>query len=199
MPVIVEMLSRNIGEAKLEIESAIAPAVDAIIQNKRIDQRLAKIEQQIVAIEHRIYESTDLFTDLLKPLMDELMVSHHAQLQKSVIESILPLLDEVVSYNYRLNDKVGELDRKITDAEWGGDREELIARIKIMFPEMMLQTINESRKSFVETISPIIDEIINTKTRENRQSMGVAISPALTVGISHRMSESPDEIAMAIA
>lgn len=199
MPVIVEMLSRNIGEAKLEIESAIAPAVDAIIQNKRIDQRLAKIEQQIVAIEHRIYESTDLFTDLLKPLIDELMVSHHAQLQKSVIESILPLLDEVVSYNYRLNDKVGELDRKITDAEWGGDREELIARIKIMFPEMMLQTINESRKSFVETIAPIIDEIINTKSRENRQSMGVAISPALTVGISHRMSESPDEIAMAIA
>ncbi|MEG3921175.1 OmpA family protein [Microcoleus sp. T3_A4] len=199
MPVIVEMLSRNIGEAKLEIESAIAPAVDAIIQNKRIDQRLAKIEQQIVAIEHRIYESTDLFTDLLKPLIDELMVSHHAQLQKSVIESILPLLDEVVSYNYRLNDKVGELDRKITDAEWGGDREELIARIKIMFPEMMLQTINESRKSFVETISPIIDEIINTKTRENRQSMGVAISSALPVGISHRMSESPDEIAMAIA
>ncbi|MEG3930491.1 OmpA family protein [Microcoleus sp. T3_B1] len=199
MPVIVEMLSRSIGEAKLEIESAIAPAVDAIIQNKRIDQRLGKLEQKIVAIEHRIYESTDLFTDLLKPLIDELMVSHHAQLQKSVIESILPLLDEVVSYNYRLNDKVGELDRKITDAEWGGDREELIARIKIMFPEMMLQTINESRQSFVETISPIIDEIINTKTRENRQSMGVAISPALTVGISHRMSESPDEIAMAIA
>ncbi|MEG4489308.1 OmpA family protein [Microcoleus sp. D2_18a_B4] len=199
MPVIVEMLSRSIGEAKLEIESAIAPAVDAIIQNKRIDQRLGKIEQQIVAIEHRIYESTDLFTDLLKPLIDELMVSHHAQLQKSVIESILPLLDEVVSYNYRLNDKVGELDRKITDAEWGGDREELLARIKIMFPEMMLQTINESRQSFVETISPIIDEIINTKTRQNRQSMGVAISPALTVGISHRMSESPDEIAMAIA
>ncbi|MEG4148488.1 OmpA family protein [Microcoleus sp. Pol12B5] len=199
MPVIVEMLSRNIGEAKLEIESAIAPAVDAIIQNKRIDQRLAKIEQQIVAIEHRIYESTDLFTDLLKPLIDELMVSHHAQLQKSVIESILPLLDEVVSYNYRLNDKVGELDRKITDAEWGGDREELVARIKIIFPEMMLQTINESKQSFVETIAPIIDEIINTKTRENRQSMGVAISPALTVGISHRMSESPDEIAMAIA
>ncbi|MEG4109699.1 OmpA family protein [Microcoleus sp. S13_C5] len=199
MPVIVEMLSRNIGEAKLEIESAIAPAVDAIIQNKRIDQRLGKIEQKIVAIEHRIYESTDLFTDLLKPLIDELMVSHHAQLQKSVIESILPLLDEVVSYNYRLNDKVGELDRKITDAEWGGNREELLARIKIMFPEMMLQTINESRQSFVETIAPIIDEIINTKTRENRQSMGVAISPALTVGISHRMSESPDEIAMAIA
>jgi outer membrane protein OmpA-like peptidoglycan-associated protein len=199
MPVIVEMLSRNIGEAKLEIESAIAPAVDAIIQNKRIDQRLGNIEQKIVAIEHRIYESTDLFTDLLKPLIDELMVSHHAQLQKSVIESILPLLDEVVNYNYRLNDKVGELDRKITDAEWGGNREELLARIKIIFPEMMLQTINESRKSFVETIAPIIDEIINSKTRENRQSMGVAISPALTVGISHRISESPDEIAMAIA
>ncbi|MEG4091649.1 OmpA family protein [Microcoleus sp. Pol12B4] len=199
MPVIVEMLSRNIGEAKLDIESAIAPAVDAIIQNKRIDQRLGKLEQKIVAIEHRIYESTDLFTDLLKPLIDELMVSHHAQLQKSVIESILPLLDEVVGYNYRLNDKVGELDRKITDAEWGGDREELLARIKIIFPEMMIQTINESRKSFVETIAPIIDEIINTKSRENRQSMGVAISPALPVGISHRMSESPDEIAMAIA
>ncbi|MEG4392534.1 OmpA family protein [Microcoleus sp. BROC3] len=199
MPVIVEMLSRNIGEAKLEIESAIAPTVDAIIQNKRIDQRLGTIEQKIVAIEHRIYESTDLFTDLLKPLIDELMVSHHAQLQKSVIESILPLLDEVVNYNYRLNDKVGELERKITDAEWGGDREELVARIKILFPEMMLQTINESKKSFTETIAPIIDEVINTKTRENRQSMGVAISPAIPVGISHRVSESPDEIAMAIA
>ncbi len=199
MPVIVEMLSRNIEEAKLEIESAIAPTVDAIIQHKNIDRRLGKIEQQIVAIEHRIYESTDLFTDLLKPLIDELMVSHHAQLEKSVIESILPLLDEVVGYNYRLNAQVGELDRKITDAEWGGNREELIARIKIMFPEMMLQTIKESRTSFAETISPIIDEVINTKTRENRQSMGVAISPALPVGISHRISESPDEIAMAIA
>ena len=199
MPVIVEMLSRNIEEAKLEIESAIAATVDTIIQHKKIDQRLGKIEQQIVAIEHRIYESTDLFTDLLKPLIDELMVSHHAQLEKSVIESILPLLDEVVGYNYRLNDKVGELDRKITDAEWGGNREELIARIKIMFPEMMLETIKESRTSFAETITPIIDEVINTKTRENRQSMGVAISPAIPVGISHRISDSPDEIAMAIA
>ena len=199
MPVVVEMLSRNIEEAKLEIESAIAATVDTIIQHKKIDQRLGKIEQQIVAIEHRIYESTDLFTDLLKPLIDELMVSHHAQLEKSVIESILPLLDEVVGYNYRLNDKVGELDRKITDAEWGGNREELIARIKIMFPEMMLETIKESRTSFAETITPIIDEVINTKTRENRQSMGVAISPAIPVGISHRISDSPDEIAMAIA
>ena len=67
-----------------------------------------------MAIEHRNYQSTDLFTDLLKPLIDELMVSHHSQLEKSVIQSILPLLDEVVGYNYRLNDKVEELERKIT-------------------------------------------------------------------------------------
>ncbi len=199
MPAIVEMLSRRIQEAKLEIESAIAPAVDAIIQNKRIDERLGNIEQKIVAIEHRIYESTDLFTDLLKPLIDELMLSHHAQLEKSVIESILPLLDEVVGYNSTLNSKVEQLDRKITNAEWGGNREELEAQIKSIFPEMMLQTINESKKSFTESIAPIIDEVINTKTRENRQSMGVAIAPALSVGISHRITESPDEIAMAIA
>ncbi len=199
MPAIVEMMSRRLQEAKLEIESAIAPAVDAIIQNKRIDERLGQIEQKIVAIEHRIYESTDLFTDLLKPLIDELMVSHHAQLEKSVIESILPLLDEIVSYNYRLNDKVGELDRKITDAEWKGDPQQLEAQIKIMFPEMMLRTINESKVAFTETIAPIIDEVINTKTRENRQSMGVAISPAIPVAITHGISESPDEFATAIA
>ncbi|MEG4803941.1 OmpA family protein [Microcoleus sp. ARI1-B5] len=199
MPAIGQMVSGNIREAKLEIESDLAPAVDAIIQNQRIDERLANIEQKIVAIEHRIYQSTDLFTDLLKPLIDELMVSHHAQLEKSVIQSILPLLDEVVTYNYRLNDKVGELDRKITDAEWGGNQEELVARIKVLFPGLMLQTINECKKSFTETIAPIIDEVINTKTRENRHSMGVAISPALSVGISHSISESPDEIALALA
>ncbi|MCY7381416.1 MAG: OmpA family protein [Microcoleus sp. CAN_BIN18] len=199
MPAIVEMLSRRIQEAKLEIESAIAPAVDAIVQNKRIDERLGQIEQKLVAIEHRIYESTDLFTDLLKPLIDELMVSHHAQLEKSVIESILPLLDQIVGYNHKLNVKVEELDRKISDAEWGGDREQLVTQIKNIFPEMMIETINESNQSFREIIAPIIDEVINTKTRENRQSMGVAIAPALSVGISHRITESPDEIAMAIA
>jgi outer membrane protein OmpA-like peptidoglycan-associated protein len=199
MPAIAEMLSGSIREAKLEIESAIAPAVDAIIQNKRIDERIGKIEQKIVAIEHWIYQSTDLFTDLLKPLIDELMVSHHTQLEKSVIQSILPLLDEAVGYNYNLNGKVEELDRKITDAEWGGDREELVAKIKMIFPQMMLQTINESRQLFAETIAPIIDEVINIKTRENRQSMGLAIAASLPVGISNRISESPDEIAMAIA
>ena len=199
MPAIVEMMSRRLQEAKLEIESAIAPAVDAIVQNKRIDQRLGNIEQKIAAIEHRIYESTDLFTDLLKPLIDELMLSHHAQLEKSVIESILPLLDEVVGYNYKLNGKVEQLERKIIDAEWKGDREQLEAQIKRLFPEMMIQTINESKKSFAETIAPIIDEVINTKTRENRQSMGVAISPAIPVAITHRITESPDEIAMALA
>lgn len=199
MPAIVEMLSGSIREAKLEIESAIAPAVDAIIQNKRIDERLGNIEQKIVAIEHRIYQSTDLFTDLLKPLIDELMVSHHSQLEKSVIQSILPLLDELVGYNYKLNVKVEELDRKITDAEWGGNQEEVVARIKLLFPGLMIQTINECRKTFTKTISPIIDEVINAKTRENRHSMGVAISPALPVGIRHSISESPDEIAMAIA
>ncbi len=199
MPAIVEMLSRSIREAKLEIESAIAPAVDAIIQNKRIDERLGQIEQKLVVIEHRIYESTDLFTDLLKPLIDELMVSHHAQLEKSVIESILPLLDQVVGYNHKLNVKVEELDRKISDAEWGGDRGELEARIKNIFPEMMMETINKSNQSFREIIAPIIDEVINTRTRENRHSMGVAISPAIPVGISHSISESPDEFAMAIA
>ncbi|MEG3858119.1 BON domain-containing protein [Microcoleus sp. herbarium12] len=199
MPAIVEMLSRNIQEAKLEIESAIAPAVDAIIQDKRIEIRLGNIEQKIVAIEHRIYESTDLFTDLLKPLIDELMVSHHAQLEKSVIESILPLLDEMVGYNYKLNGKVEELERKITNTEWGTNREQLASAIKQIFPEMMMQTINESKASFSETIAPIIDEVINTRTRENRQSMGIAIAPAIPTGISHSISESPDEIAMALA
>ena len=199
MPTIVQMVSRQISDAKREIEMAIAPAVDAIIQNKRIDERLAKIERKIVAIEHRIYESTDLFTDLLKPLIDELMVSHHAQLEKSVIESILPLLDEVVSYNYKLNDKVTSLEKQITNTEWWGNREELVVRIKEIFPEMMLRTINESKVAFTETISPIIDEVIKTKTRENRESMGRAISPAIPVGISHRISEAPDEFAQAIA
>ncbi|MGB3267183.1 MAG: OmpA family protein [Microcoleus sp.] len=199
MPAIVEMLSGSLREAKLEIESAIAPAVDAILQNQRIGTRLANIEEKIVAIEHRIYESTDLFTDLLKPLIDELMVSHHAQLEKSVIESILPLLDEVVGYNYKLNGKVEELERKITEVEWGGDREELLSKIKLIFPEMLFQTINQSRQSFTESITPIIDEVINTKTRDNRQSMGVAIAPAIPAGITHTISESPDEIAMAIA
>lgn len=199
MPAIVQMVSRQISDAKREIEMAIAPAVDAIIQNKGIDERLAKIEQKIVAIEHRIYESTDLFTDLLKPLIDELMVSHHAQLEKSVIESILPLLDEVVSYNYKLNDKVTSLEKQITNTEWWGNREELVVRIKEIFPEMMLRTIEESKVAFTETISPIIDEVIKTKTRENKQSMGRAIAPAIPVGISHQITESPDEFAQAIA
>lgn len=199
MPRIGEMLSRKISEAKLEIEAAIAPAVDAIIQNKRIEERLGKIEQKIVAIEHRIYESTDLFTDLLKPLIDELMVSHHAQLEQSVIESILPLLDEVVNYNYKLNDKVASIEEKITNtASWGG-RQDLVVKIKEIFPEMMLRTINDSKVAFTETIAPIIDEVINAKTRENRQSMGIAIGPAISVGISHRMTEAPDEFAQAIA
>lgn len=199
MPGITQMLSDKISEARLEIESAIAPAVDAIIQNKRIEERLGKIEQKIVVIEHRIYESTDLFTDLLKPLIDELMVSHHKQLEQSVIESILPLLDEVVNYNYQLNDKVVNLERRLNDAEWGGNEEVLVAKIKGIFLEMMLGTINESREAFAETIAPIIDQVINTKTRENRHSMGVAISPAIPVGISQRITESPDEIAQAIA
>jgi len=199
MPRIVEMLSRKISEAKLEIEAAIAPAVDAIIQNKRIEERLGKIEQKIVAIEHRIYESTDLFTDLLKPLIDELMVSHHAQLEKSVIESILPLLDEVVNYNYKLNDKVASLEGKITNTESWGGRQDLVVKIKEIFPEMMLRTINESKVAFTETIAPIIDEVINAKTRQNRQSMGRAIGPAIPVGISYRMIEAPDEFAKAIA
>jgi outer membrane protein OmpA-like peptidoglycan-associated protein len=199
MPRIVEMLSRKISEAKLEIEAAIAPAVDAIIQNKRIEERLGKIEQKIVAIEHRIYESTDLFTDLLKPLIDELMVSHHAQLEQSVIESILPLLDEVVNYNYKLNDKVTSLEDKITNTESWGGRPDLVVKIKEIFPEMMLRTINESKVAFTETIAPIIDEVINAKTRQNRQSMGIAIGPAIPVGITHRITESPDEFAKAIA
>jgi outer membrane protein OmpA-like peptidoglycan-associated protein len=199
MPRIVEMLSRKISDAKLEIEAAIAPAVDAIIQNKRIEERLGKIEQKIVAIEHRIYESTDLFTDLLKPLIDELMVSHHAQLEQSVIESILPLLDEVVNYNYKLNDQVTSLEDKITNTEWWGSRPDLVVKIKEIFPEMMLRTINESKVAFTETIAPIIDEVINAKTRQNRQSMGIAIAPAIPVGISHRITEAPDEFAKAIA
>ncbi len=199
MPGITQMLSDKISEARLEIESAIAPAVDAIIQNKRIEERLGKIEQKIVVIEHRIYESTDLFTDLLKPLIDELMVGHHKQLEQSVIESILPLLDEIVNYNYQLNDQVVNLERKLNDAEWGGNEEALVAKIKGIFLEMMLGTINESREAFAETIAPIIDQVINTKTRENRHSMGVAISPAIPVGISQRITESPDEIAQALA
>ncbi|WP_341730848.1 OmpA family protein [Microcoleus sp. EPA2] len=199
MPRISQVLLEKISEARVEIESAIGPAVDAIIQNKRIEERLGKIEQKIVAIEHRIYESTDLFTDLLKPLIDELMVGHHKQLEQSVIESILPLLDEVVNYNYQLNDKVENLERKLKDAQWGGNEEALVAKIKAIFLEMMLDTINESQEAFTETIAPIIDQVINNKTRENRQSMGIAISPAIPVGISHRINESPEEIAQAIA
>lgn len=199
MPAIKEILNSKINEAKLEIEDAIAPAIDAIIQNRRLEERLGRIEQKIVAIEHRIYESTDLFTDLLKPLIDELMVSHHEQLEKSAIASILPLLDEVVNYNYKLNDKVTNLEKKVTDAEWGGDREAIINRIQAAMPEIMLQAIEESKATFAEIVSPIIDEIIEAKTKQNRQSMGQAIAPAIPVAISHRINESPKEIARAIA
>ncbi|MCU0543290.1 MAG: OmpA family protein [Oscillatoriaceae cyanobacterium Prado104] len=199
MPAIKEILNSKISEAKLEIEAAIAPAVDAIIQNRRLEERLARIEQKIVAIEHRIYESTDLFTDLLKPLIDELMVSHHEQLEKSAIASILPLLDEVVNYNYKLNDKVTNLEKKVSDAEWGGDREEIINRIQAAMPEIMLQAIAESKTTFSEIVAPIIDEIIEAKTKQNRQSMGEALAPAIPVAISQRVKESPEEIARAIA
>ena len=58
------------GTGKSEI-TLFLNCCNAIIQNKRIEERLGKIEQKIVSIEHRIYESTDLFTDLLKPLIQE--------------------------------------------------------------------------------------------------------------------------------
>ncbi|MGL5065594.1 MAG: OmpA family protein [Microcoleus sp.] len=199
MPAIKEIIHSKIGEAKLEIESAIAPAVDAIIQNRRLEERLGRIEQKIVAIEHRIYESTDLFTDLLKPLIDELMLSHHDRLEKSVIESILPLLDEVVNYNYKLSDKVANLENKVNNAEWGGDREAIINRIQAAMPAIMLQAIDESKATFADIVSPIIDEIIEAKTKQNRQSMGAALAPAIPVAITHRIGESPKEIARAIA
>lgn len=199
MPAVKEILNSKIAEAKLEIEAAIAPAVDAIIQNRRIEERLGRIEQKIVAIEHRIYESTDLFTDLLKPLIDELMLSHHERLEKSVIESILPLLDEVVNYNYKLNDKVANLEKKVNDAEWGGDREAIINRIQAAMPAIMLQAIDDSKATFAEIVSPMIDEIIEAKTRQNRQSMGEALAPAIPIAITHRIGESPEEIARAIA
>ena len=61
-------------------------------EQKRLMKDSGSIEEKIVAIEHRIYQSTDLFTDLLKPLIDELMVSHHSQLEKSVIQSIFTIV-----------------------------------------------------------------------------------------------------------
>jgi len=33
--------------------------------------------------------------------------------------------------------------------------------------QMMLETINESKEAFTETIATIIDRVMNTKTREN--------------------------------
>jgi outer membrane protein OmpA-like peptidoglycan-associated protein len=66
-------------------------------------------------------------------------------------------------------------------------------------PVIMLQAISKSKSTFADIISPIIDEIIEAKTKQNRQSMGEALAPAIPVAITHRVNESPEEIARALA
>jgi outer membrane protein OmpA-like peptidoglycan-associated protein len=123
------------------------------------------------------------------------------QLQPALNSSDRPQAKETLPANPAyLRQQITVLEQKLASSE--NQMEELTELVNSLIPliaELLRLKSNELRESIFETIVPIIDEIITQRSAQDRQRMGAALANILPVAIAGAIETQPQSIAKAIA
>ncbi|MEL6442028.1 MAG: OmpA family protein [Cyanobacteria bacterium J06621_8] len=95
-----------------------------------------------------------------------------------------------------LVEPLGDLDSKQADTE---DLAEAVNSIIPLIRELLQFKLDQSREGVIQTIRPVIDQLIEARIQEDSPKMAAAIAQILPDAISERINLNPETIAKAIA
>ena len=183
VPLIAEIVNRQIAESSSELLQAITPTIDRSIQDKINREKLTPLIASVIgrAIQTQDRRDREAMVEALSPLIDEITQRRIETTKKSLNLSIETLLNGVISQY--IQNSPGEIARAIA-------------------PEIASAIQEQNRlnkQATIDAIVPIIYEIIQKSNQQNSEGMSTAIAPAIPLAISKTINDSPTEIAKAIS
>lgn len=162
-----------------------------------IPTEIEKVNQQLIlspAVRNQIEISRPSVSllEYYDDNMDELYDAYK-RLQVLLLE---PELSELQGLIHQFDQKLTSIEQQIYEPQ------ELINLLLPIISELLNRKINdspESKASIINSITPIIHELIQAKTQEDKRSIATAIAAAIPPAISIEAHQEPEELAIAIA
>ncbi|MDY6804097.1 MAG: OmpA family protein [Cyanobacteriota bacterium] len=162
----------------------------------------SELEDKLKNIQHTISDPQEL-TNLMLPLISDLLSLKIAQAKQEVAWAIAPILDEAIERK-TVEDPQGivramaPLMVPAITAQISKSPKEFAKAIAPEIAAAVEEQIRLGRDTMADALAPIIDRMIQKKTQDDRQSIIDAIAPLLPGAISEQIKNSPQEVARAI-
>lgn len=162
----------------------------------------SELEHKLTNLQHTISDPQEL-TNLMLPLISNLLSLKIAQAKQEVAWAIAPILDEAIERK-TVEDPQGivramaPLMAPAITAQISKSPKEFAKAIAPEIAAAVEEQIRLGRDTMADALAPIIDRMIQKKTQDDRQSIIDAIAPLLPGAISEQIKNSPQEVARAI-
>ena len=185
IPLIAEIVNRQIAESNSDLLQAIAPILDRAIQERtQLDpEQLIPVMASVIAkaIQAQDRRDRQAMVDALSPIIDEVTQQRIETTKKSLNLSLETILNGVIS-RYIQNSPA-----------------EIAQAIAPEIASAIQEQNRLNKQATINALVPIIYDVIQKSNQQDREAMSTAIAPAISVAIAKTISTSPTEIAKAIA
>jgi len=134
-------------------------------------EAIANFKKKIESLEHQIYEPKEL-TDLLLPLVTEVLTLKVAVARKEIAQAIAPLTDEMIQIKAQQ------------------DKGALCSALAPVLPDAVAQQVNDSPGDFAKALGPEMGTAIKEQINLDRDAMVDALYPVIGSTISKYMAEA---------
>ena len=161
-----------------------------------------ELETKLTVLQRTISDPQEL-TNLMLPLISDLLSMKIAQAKQEVAWAIAPIIDEAIERK-TLEDPEGmvramaPLMAPAITAQIKKSPKEFARAIGPEIAAAVEEQIRLGRDTMVDALAPIIDRMIQKKTQDDKGSIIDVIAPLLPAAISEQIRTSPKEVARAI-
>ncbi len=161
-----------------------------------------ELEDKLTILQRKISDPQEL-TNLMLPLIAELLSLKIAEAKQEVAWAIAPIIDEAIERK-TLEDQEGmvramaPLMAPAITSQIKKSPKEFAKAIAPEIAAAVEEQIRLGRETMVDALAPIIDRMIQKKTKDDKQSIIDVIAPLLPGAISEQIRTSPKEVARAI-
>ncbi len=161
-----------------------------------------ELETKLTILQRTISDPQEL-TNLMLPLISDLLILKIAEAKQEVAWAIAPIIDEAIERK-TLEDPEGivramaPLMAPAITAQIKQSPKEFAKAIGPEIAAAVEEQIRLGRDTMVDALAPIIDRMIQKKTQDDKGSIIDAIAPLLPAAISEQIRTSPKEVARAI-
>jgi outer membrane protein OmpA-like peptidoglycan-associated protein len=161
-----------------------------------------ELEEKLTILQRKISDPQEL-TNLMLPLIAELLSLKIAEAKQEVAWAIAPIIDEAIERK-TLEDQEGmvramaPLMAPAITSQIKKSPKEFAKAIAPEIAAAVEEQIRLGRETMVDALAPIIDRMIQKKTKDDKGSIIDAIAPLLPAAITEQIRTSPKEVARAI-